>query len=188
MVVPSRRYTFAEYLIVEEMSAIRHEFLNGEIFAIARGTPAHAALSAAVVAVLNTHLGARRCRPWASDLRIRVVATGLATYADAAVVCGDPIPDPESPTHVTNPSVLFEVLSSSTERYDRGEKRDHYQQIASLQEYVLVAQNRREIEVYARSAGNSWRRSIHGSGESIELPSIGVQFSVDELYDTAGVQ
>jgi Uma2 family endonuclease len=187
MVAPSRHYTFEDYLSVEEMSAVRHEFLNGEIFAMAGGTPEHAALSAAVVLVLGRRLEGRPCRTYSADLRIRVVATGLATYADAAVICGDPIRDPASPTHVTNPIVIAEVLSQSTEAYDRGEKREHYQQIASLREYVLVAQDKREIEVYARAAGGIWQRSVHRAAQTVNVPSIGIEFTVDELYNAASV-
>jgi Uma2 family endonuclease len=184
----SRHYTFEDYLSVEEMSAVRHEFLDGEIFAMPGGTPEHAALSAAVVVLLGTRLEGRPCRPYSADLRIRVVATGLATYADATVICGDPIRDPASPTHVTNPGVIIEVLSPSTEAYDRGEKREHYQQIASLREYVLVAQDHPELEVYSRVTGGSWRRSVHGPGQVVDLPSIGVRFTVDELYRAAGLR
>jgi Uma2 family endonuclease len=187
MVTPSRHYTFEDYLSVEEMSAVRHEFLNGEIFAMAGGTPEHAALSAAALIVLGRRLEGRPCRPYSADLRIRVVATGLATYADAAVICGDPIRDPASPTHVTNPIVIVEVLSPRTEAYDRGEKREHYQQIASLREYMLVAQDKREIEVYARPTGGLWQRSVHRAEQTVDLPSIGIRFTVDELYNAAGV-
>jgi Uma2 family endonuclease len=187
MVVPSRHYTLEDYLSVEEMSAVRHEFLNGEIFAMAGGTPEHAALSAAALIVLGRGLEGRACRPYSADLRIRVVATGLATYADAAVICGDPSRDPASPTHVTNPIVIVEVLGPSTEAYDRGEKREHYQQIASLREYMLVAQDKREIEVYARPTGGIWQHSIHRATQTVNLPSIGIQFTVDELYNAAGV-
>ena len=187
VVAPSRRYSLEDYLSVEEMSAVRHEFLNGEIFAMAGGTPEHAALSAAVVVLLGSRLAGRRCRPYSADLRIRVLATGLATYADAAVICGEPVRDPGSPTHVTNPSVIVEVLSPSTAAYDRGEKREHYQQISSLREYLLIAQDRREIEIWARHADDGWQRSVRGPGERFELPSLGVQLTVDELYDAAGV-
>ena len=188
MVAPSRHYTLEDYLSVEEMSAVRHEFLNGEIFAMAGRTPEHAALSAAAVLVLGRRLEGGTCRPYSADLRIRVVATGLATYADAAVICGDPVRDPASSTHVINPTVIVELLSSGTEAYDRGEKREHYQQIASLREYVLIAQDRREIEVYARTPRHGWQRSVHRAGQIVELPSIGIQFHVDELYDAAGIR
>lgn len=187
MTVPSRRYTFADYLSVEELGPIRHEFLHGEIVAIAPGPPEHAALSAAVRTLLGPRLAGRSCTLHGADFRIRVAATGLATYADAVVMRGEPVLDPESPTHVTNPSVVIEVLSPATAAYGRGEKREHYQQIAGLGDYVLVAQDRREIDVYSRVTAERWRRAIYGAGQTVELLSIGVEFGVDELYDAAGV-
>jgi Uma2 family endonuclease len=182
-----RHYTLDDYLGVEEVSAVRHEFLDGQIFAMAGGTPEHAALSAAVVVLLGSKLRGGPCRPYSADLRIRVLATGLATYPDAAIVCGALERDPASPTHVTNPSVVVEVLSASTEEYDRGEKREHYQQIPSLREYVLIAQDRRRVEVFARPSGGEWAVAVHASGELVELPSLGLSFSADELYDAAGL-
>lgn len=182
-----RRYTLEDYLGVEEMSGVRHEFVDGQIFAMAGGTPEHAALSAAIVVLLGSKLTGA-CRPYSADLRIRVIATGLATYADAAIICGDPERDPSSPTHVTNPSVVIEVLSTSTEEYDRGEKREHYQRIESLREYVLVAQDRRRVEVYRRGpAGADWEQRVYGAGDDVELPSLGLSFATNELYDRAGV-
>jgi len=177
----------ADYLSVEEMSSVRHEYLDGEIFAMAGGTPEHAALSAAVVVVLGSRLKGTRCRPYSADLRVRVRATGLATYPDAAIICGDVERDPESPTHAVNPSVLVEVLSPSTEEYDRGEKREHYQRIDSLKEYVLVAQDRARVEVFARSATGEWRHQVHERGDVVELPSLGLMFPVEELYEAAGL-
>lgn len=182
-----RHYTLEDYLSVEEMSAVRHEFVDGQIFAMAGGTPEHAALSAAVLMLLGTKLLGGRCRPYSADLRIRVLATGLATYPDAAVICGEPERDPSSRTHVTNPTVVVEVLSTSTEEYDRGEKREHYQQIPALREYVLVSQNRRSVEVFRRSGAGDWEHRVHGSGDAVELPSLGVAFTTDELYDAAGI-
>lgn len=188
MVASSRRnYSFDDYLHVEEVSAVRHEFLDGQILALAGGTPEHAALSAAALVALGASLTGKTCRLYSGDLRIRVLATGLATYADASVLGGDPERDSESPSHVTNPTVIVEVLSKSTEDYDRGEKREHYQQIASLREYVLVAQHRRHIEVFARSAAGAWTVTVSGPGQTPELPSVGVSLSVGAIYDAAGV-
>jgi len=181
------RYTLDDYLSVEEMSAVRHEYLNGEIFAMAGGTPEHAALSAAVLTLLGGKLRGGPCRPYSADLRIRVRATGLATYPDAAVICGEPALDPDSPTHVTNPSVIVEVLSPSTEDCDRGEKRQHYQRIDSLREYVLVSQDRRRVEVWLRDGTDAWQSRIGVEGDEIDLPSLRVRFSVDELYELAGI-
>jgi Uma2 family endonuclease len=171
---------------VEEMSSVRHEYLDGEIFAMAGGTPEHAALSAAILVLLGKRLERGRCRPYSADLRIRVLETGLATYADASVICGEPVRDPASPSHVTNPTVLVEVLSPSTEAYDRGDKREQYMRIPSLEQYVLVAQDRRRVEIFARTA-DGWTQRVFGAGESVSLPSLGVELSVDELYAAAGV-
>lgn len=138
--------------------------------------------------LLGAKLRGGPCRPYSADLRIRVLATGLATYADAAVICGEPARDPASPTHVTNPLVVIEVLSTSTEAYDRGEKREHYQQIEALREYVLIAQDRCRVEVFRRVSDGTWEHRVHGRGEAFELPSLGFDVSTDELYDAAGVK
>jgi Uma2 family endonuclease len=189
VVAPTRhRYSFQDYLDVEELGGVRHEYLNGEIFAMAGGTPEHAALAAALLVTFGVQLRGRPCRPYSSDLRLRVPATGLATYPDAAVICGEPERDPASATHVTNPTVLVEVLSPSTEEYDRGEKREHYQQLTSLREYVLVAQDRRAIEVYAReNEAAGWTHRTYGAGEHVVLASLGIDVEVDTLYADAGL-
>jgi Uma2 family endonuclease len=181
-----RQYTLADYLAVEEMSAVRHEYLDGEIFAMAGGTPEHAALAAAMVVLLGKKLEGD-CRPYSADLRIRVEASGLATYADATVICGDVQRDPTSPTHVTNPSVVVEVLSASTEAYDRGDKREHYQRIPTLEAYVLVAQDRKRVEVFSRRDEGAWEHRVSGAGEPVTLGPLGLTFTVDELYAAAGL-
>ncbi|HVK85729.1 MAG TPA: Uma2 family endonuclease [Kofleriaceae bacterium] len=119
---------------------------------------------------------------------MRVPATGLATYPDAAVIWGEPARDADSPTHVTNPIILIEVSSASTEDYDRGEKRQHYERLDSLREYVLVAQDKCAVEVYARAdAGASWTHRSYGTGERAVLPSLGLELDLDELYADAGI-
>ena len=184
---PHHRYSFQDYLAVEEMGPVRHEFVNGVILAMAGGTPEHAALSAAVVVQLGTHLRGRSCRTYSADLRLRIPSTGLATYADAAVVCGEPLRDPESATHVTNPTLIVEVLSPSTEEYDRGEKREQYLQLVSLRDYVLVAQSRRRVEVFTRTTAGDWQHHVYTSGDIVDLPSIDCRFELDELYAAAGL-
>jgi Uma2 family endonuclease len=180
------RYSFRDYLDVEEMSTVKHEYLEGDIYAMAGGTPEHSALAAAIITLLANRLRGGPCRVYTSDLRVRVLATGLATYPDAAVVCGPVERDPASTTHVVNPALLLEVLSPTTEHYDRGEKREHYQQIDSLREYVLVAQGARHVEVWTRTA-TGWSHAEHGAGESIELVSLGISVTVDEIYAEAGL-
>lgn len=185
---PRHSYTLRDYLDVEEVSVVRHELINGEIVAMAGGTPEHAALASAIPALLGPQLRGQGCRTYSADLRIRVQATGLATYADASVVCDPVVQDPSSPTHVTNPRVVFEVLSSSTEHYDRGEKREHYQQIDTLGEYVLLSQTAPRVELWSRTnASAAWSYAVYGPGDVVELCSIACRLDVSELYAAAGI-
>lgn len=181
------RYTFAEYVDLERRSReVKHEYVAGEIFAMAGGSVEHSALASALLGLLFAHLRGRPCRPHGADLQISIRAAEVATYADVAVVC-DPIErDVDSPTHVTNPRIVVEVLSPSSERYDREQKRLYYQQLDSLREYVLVAQDRRRVEVWQRSSAG-WDHTVHEAGVRAPLPSIGYVLDVDELYDAAGV-
>ena len=162
--VAGRHCTFAEYLHVEELSReIKHELVFGAILAMAGGTVEHSALASAMVAMLVTHVRGGPCSAHGSDLRIRIREADAATYADASVIC-DPIErDPESPTHVTNPRVIVEVLSPSTEEWDREGKRELYQQLPSLQEYVLVSQDRQNVEIWSRD-GTGWAHEAFGAG------------------------
>jgi Uma2 family endonuclease len=180
------RYTFAEYLALEEMSTVKHEYVAGEIFAMAGGSVEHSSLATTLAGLLLAHLRGGPCRPHGSDLRLYVEAADIATYADVSVIC-DPVErSAESPTHVTNPRVIVEVLSPSTERYDREQKRLYYQQIPSLREYLLVGQDRRQVEVWRRE-GDDWTHVVHAAGTTARLPSIDFSLDVDELYTTAGV-
>ncbi len=148
------------------------------------GTPDHAAIAGNVLALLHVHLTGQRCRVSTADLRVRVLETGLGTYPDVTVVCGKLELDPEDPKGhtVSNPRVVVEVLSPSTEAYDRGEKLRHYLRIASLEEIVLVAHDRREIEVVRREADGTWSRHIAEAGAVAPLASIGCALPLDEVY------
>jgi Uma2 family endonuclease len=128
-------FTFRDYVEVEERGSLKHEFLEGRVWAMAGGSARHAALTARIISALTVQLRDRRCEVFTSDLRVRIVETGLATYPDASVVCGKLELDPEDPKGhtVTNPVLVVEILSPSTQDYDRGEKREHFQRIASLQ-------------------------------------------------------
>ncbi len=151
------RYTYAEYLAYERDSGLKHEFDDGEILAMAGGSRRHNALASRVTAALEA--GRRPgCVAFQSDQKVRVLATGRATYPDASIVCGPIEGDPADPTGttVTNPTVLVEVLSPSTEADDRGGKWQHYQQLESLREYVLVGQDAPRIERYRRLEDGGW--------------------------------
>jgi Uma2 family endonuclease len=174
--------TFAGYLAFEEASTTKHEFLNGEIYGMAGGTPEHAALSVAVSSALLAQLRGGPCRVYSSGLRVRVLATGLATYPDVTVVCGEVERDPESPTTVVNPRVVVEVLSDATEAYDRGQKLDHYRHMPSLAAVVLVSHREPVIEVWERTAEGTWRRGESGAGQTLVIEALPARLAVDEVY------
>ena len=184
MVIPVRqRFTFADYLVLEESSTVKHEFLEGHVWAMAGGTPDHGALSANVIILLGNQLRDRPCRVFTSDVRIRVRATGLATYPDVSIVCGQQETDPDDPkgNTIANPSVVVEVLSPSTEDYDRGEKVAHYKQIPSLHEIVLVAHEEQRIELWRRD-GERWILDVIREDGVAPLTSIGCELPLSEVY------
>lgn len=174
--------TYAEYVAAEERANEKHEWFNGEIFAMSGGTPTHAMIAAAIIGILYGQLLGKPCRPYSTDLRIRVKKTGLATYPDLSVICGDLELDPEDRCAVTNPTVLVEVLSDSTERYDRSVKFLHYASIPSLKTYVLVSQHQKLITVFTRNETEMFDDKVFASGEVAELASIGCTLDVDAVY------
>ncbi|MEM9696149.1 MAG: Uma2 family endonuclease [Myxococcota bacterium] len=178
------RYTYAEYLAFEAASNVKHEYLAGQIYGMAGGSPDHAALAATVIGLLFGQLVSGRCRAFDSDLRVRVPATGLATYPDVTVICGPREHHEEDDDAITNPTAIFEVLSPSTEGYDRGDKFEHYQRLPSLQHFILVSQDTQEIEVWTKS-GQAWERRLAKPGKRVELPAIGAMLDVSDLYDAA---
>jgi Uma2 family endonuclease len=181
---PARKlsFTYAEYLEQEKTSGTKHEFVNGEIFAMSAGSPEHGRLAANVIGIIRSQLLGRPCIVFSSDARVRVLSTGLCTYPDMSVVCTRVELDPEDANSIINPIVLVEVLSDSTEAYDRGEKFAHYRRIPSLQEYVLVSQRKARIEVFRLNEKRSWTLYEAEAHESVELLSIGCKLSVDEVY------
>ena len=184
MADPARqRFSFDDYLTLEEDSIVKHEFLNGEAWAMAGGSPDHAAIAVNISTLLTVQLRGQPCRAYSSDLRIRVKATGLTTYPDVSVICGPPEIDPEDRKKqtATNPVVLVEVLSPSTEDYDRGEKLSHYQRIDSLKEIMLVAHDRQMIEIWRR-AGAVWERHEFGMGDLARLESLSCELPLAEVY------
>lgn len=176
------RSTYAEYLELEASSPEqRYEFVDGAVYAMAGGTSRHSMLAMSLGAELRAALGAKGCAVYGSDLKIRIDATNRTTYADVFVVCG---PDEFSKIDrnaITNPTVIIEVLSPSTEASDRGEKFRHYQHLKSLREYVLVSQDSPYIEVFRRN-GDEWVLRTVTAGQVLELPSKGVQIPVDAIY------
>ncbi len=175
-------YTYAEYLGFEASSNVKHEFLGGQIYAMAGGTPEHAALAAAAITLLGPQLRGGECRPYNSDLRVRT-PTGLTTYPDVTIVCGPRQIDGIDPLAITNPTLIVEVLSRSTEEYDSGDKFEHYKTFPSLREYVLVSYRERSVEIRSRGE-DGWRTTVVHEGAIAEL-SISARLDVRELYDAA---
>jgi Uma2 family endonuclease len=176
-------YPYEEYRRFEDSNPAKHEFIDGHILAMAGGTPAHARLQGAVLYALERRLEGKACQPFPSDLRVRVRATGMATYPDVTVVCGAVETDPDDPQAVINPTVLVEVSSERTQHYDRGEKFDHYRTIPTLREYVLVSHRERHVEVRRRAAEDTWVVVQAGRGEVVELAALGITVGVDEIYE-----
>ncbi|HEX6097188.1 MAG TPA: Uma2 family endonuclease [Thermoanaerobaculia bacterium] len=173
-------HSYEEYLAFERDSETKHEFVAGEIFAMAGGTARHSALAFRIGGALYSALPPG-CTAFQSDMRLRVVATGRATYPDISMVCGPIEFDPADPreTTILNPSLLIEVLSPTTEEVDRGDKWRDYQRIPSLQEYVLVSQDSR-VEIYRRLSSESWEyRDVR---EGVVTLASGATLDLSTLY------
>ena len=175
------RVSFADYLTLDAESDVKHEFIGGMVYAMSGGSPEHARLAMAIGGELRTQLAGKRCAVFSSDLRIRVQATGLATYPDVTLVCGALQTDPEDPQSATNPIVIVEVLSPSTEKHDREAKYAHYRRIPSLRAYVLVSQDERLVEVFTRNADESWTLRDLREGTA-RLDDIACALELEAIY------
>lgn len=182
MAEPARsRVSYAEYLALEARADDKHEYLDGVVRAMAGGTIEHGRLSSRVQGLIRRGLRG----PWevfSSDVKVFVAASNRSTYPDASVVCGRVETAEIDAEAIVNPVVLVEVLSDSTEGYDRGEKFRHYRRLESLREYVLVSQREPLVEVWRRE-GDLWRPVEHGPGDDVRLASVDAAFPVDALYD-----
>jgi Uma2 family endonuclease len=177
------RVTVDEYLVRERASETKHELVNGVVVAMAGASPRHVLIATNVTIALGRLLGSRPCLVLGSDQRVAVEATGLYTYPDATVVCERPRFDPKDATTLVNPLVIVEVLSDSTEAYDRGAKFAHYRSVPSLAEYVLVAQNERRVEHYRRLEGGQWLLTAYeGDDAKVALPALSVELAIREIY------
>lgn len=174
-------YSYDEYLRVLADSSIKLEYCDGVIYAMAGGSIAHAALSAAVIRILGQLLHGN-CIVFSSDLKIRVEASDLSTFPDASVLCGPQQTSPIDAHALTNPTLLVEVTSRSTEDYDRGDKLSNYKQIPSLKAVLFVSHRARSITLVERTASGWNERELRG-GELVTIAEPAVTFAVDELYD-----
>ena len=174
----------ADYLEGERTSETKHEYHQGEVFAMAGASRRHNLIVMNVIGELRSQLKGRPCRPYPSDMRLRIEATGLYTYPDVMVVCGEERFGDEKQDTLLNPDVIVEVLSDSTESYDRGDKFQNYRRIDSLKEYVIISQNCRKIEKYARTEDGKWvLDETDEDHPAIDLESIGCELALSEVYD-----
>lgn len=181
--VVQSRYTPEEYLALERKATYKSEYLNGQIFAMVGASRAHNLIASNVSREISLQLKGRPCEVYVSDMRVKVSLTGLYTYPDVVAVCGEPQFDDAERDTLLNPTIIIEVLSPSTEAYDRGEKFAHYRRLESLQEYALITQDRIRVEHFIRQ-GDQWVLSeMSDLNNTLHLGSIGCDIALREIYD-----
>jgi Uma2 family endonuclease len=181
---PDRWISPEEYLDAERRAECKSEYLDGKVYALSGASRKHNLIVVNLVGELRQQLRGRPCEVYPSDMRLRVSETGLYTYPDVSVVCGEPRLEDRHADILLNPTVLIEVLSASTERYDRGRKAEHYRKIPSLEEYLLLSRTKARAERYRRQGEKDWLLTeIAGLDETVELASIGCRLALREVYD-----
>ena len=185
MAIPQKKPYISpeEYLRLERAAEYKSEYYAGEIFAMAGGKAAHSLITANVIGELRPPLKGKGCVPYDSNLRIMTPATGLYTYPDVSVICGPLEFAPDTDDTIVNPTLLVEVLSDSTEGYDRGKKFEHYRSIPSFQEYVLISQAAPSGEVFSKQPDGNWMLThVKGLEAKARLQSLGIELSLAEIY------
>ncbi len=186
---PDVHWTAERYLAFERASNQRHEYLNGQVYAFAGASANHNLVTANTLSSLHTQLRQRPCTVYPSDMRLKISRTGLYTYPDISVVCGTPQFEDDQRDTLLNPAVIIEVLSPSTESYDRGRKFQHYRMLESLQEYLLIAQDGFRIEHYVRQINGQWLLAdVSKPDASLELTSIGCTLLMTDVYEKVSFQ
>jgi Uma2 family endonuclease len=182
--LPRPQFSPQEYLALERRAEYRSEYFDGEIFAMAGASREHNLIAGNAFASLHGQLKGRRCEAYPGDMRVRVSQPGLYTYPDVVVVCGEPEFEDAEVDTLLNPTLIVEVLSPTTEAYDRGEKFAQYRTLASLAEYVLIAQDRYRVERFARQPDGQWLfAAAHRLDQVISLASIDCRLPLAEVYD-----
>ena len=181
---PVTKVTEEEYLAIDRAAEMRSEFLEGEMFAMSGGSMRHARLQGNIYFEIHNALRGSNCQPFGSDFRVRVSPGRMYAYPDVLVVCGKPLLVDERQDILLNPTVIVEVLSPSTERYDRGVKSQYYRGIESLRDYVLVDQNQVRIEHYSRGDANVWTlRDYQRQEEELRIDSIRISLPLARIYE-----
>jgi Uma2 family endonuclease len=182
--LPKQKWTLEEYFELETTSETKHEYFQGNIYAMSGGSLKHALIATNTSTALNVQLRKSACRVFQSDLRLQVTTLGYYTYPDILVVCGEPKFYEGRTDTVTNPVLIVEVLSPSTESYDRGKKFQYYRTLDGLQEYVVISQDAAHIERFTRQPDGDWLlHSADGLGDSLELLSVNCTLALSDVYD-----
>jgi Uma2 family endonuclease len=176
----SPKLTPVEYFAWEEQQLCRHEYLNGEVYAISGGTQNHSRIALKFAALLDNHLSDGGCRVFNSDCRVNLVGTNDYTYPDASVSCDRR--DRTTAQYITYPCLIVEVLSDSTEAYDRGNKFFRYRQNPHLQDYVLLSSQEIALDLYRKGSDGRWEIVNYRDGDVVELRSIDLSFSIEQVY------
>ena len=181
---PKHLLTPEEYLEIERKAEFKSEYFNGEMFARAGAGESHNLLVGNLYTLLRTQLRPRGCRIYTNDMRVRVSETGIYTYPDVVVVCTEPEFLDQKRDTLLNPAVVFEVISPSTEAYDRGQKFEYYKRIGSLRSYLLIASTRLSVEHRYRHNQGPWTLDLWTeAGQKFDLPSINATLDLSEIYE-----
>ena len=181
---PKRKYTLEEYFALELSTNERFEYWNGEIFMMSGGSDAHDQIETNTVIFIGNRLRGRPCRVFSANMRIKVPSLPPYRYADVSALCGEQTFEKIGGVDtLTNPALIIEVLSDSTEAYDRGDKFTHYKSIATLQEYLLIAQHRPHITQYVKQPDGSWSYAeVNEVSATVNLSSVDCVLELTEVY------
>ncbi|HIK13529.1 MAG TPA: Uma2 family endonuclease [Oscillatoriaceae cyanobacterium M33_DOE_052] len=176
-----RYFTPEEYFAWEEKQLERHELIDGRVSAMAGGTQNHSAIKLNIGSLIKAHLRGSKCRVFNSDLKVNIFTTRNYTYPDLSVTCD--ARDREHPLYITYPCLIVEVLSDSTEAYDRGKKFEKYRQNPNLVDYVLVSSDEMAVDIYHKNDAGEWVIMSYRSGDEVELKSIGLKVPIEQFYE-----
>lgn len=181
---PKIRLTPEEYLAIERQAEYKSEYYKGEVFAMSGASREHNLIVGNVFAALHRQLRNRPCEVYPSDMRVKVSPTGLYTYPDVVVICGQPEFEDDWVDTLLNPTVIVEVLSETTEGYDRGKKFEHYRTLDSLSDYILIAPDKYHVEHFVRQPDNRWVLSeTNNLHDVIHIASIECDLALEEIYE-----
>ncbi|HJY82799.1 MAG TPA: Uma2 family endonuclease [Candidatus Binatia bacterium] len=180
---PQKLLTAEEYLAFERKAEFKSEYFAGEMFAMVGASQRHNLIAANIIRALGNQLLERPCNVYPSDMRVKISKINKYTYPDIVVACGEEQFENEQNDTLLNPAVIIEILSESTEAYDRGKKFEHYQSLESLREYLLISQDPYRVEQYVRRDDRTWTYfELHQAADTVHLPTIDCDLSLKDIY------